>query len=126
RLFPSLARWLPPVQIAELLASTRLVGMVCPGKQSTLAELDLKRRTDGTATLELNHHVLRAEARYSAIHLAVAGPTLAGQIKTLFRPAPQAQPGAVQLKQLVSSREFAVQRALLVGGSRGLGEVTAK
>lgn len=126
RLFPSLGRRFPPVQVAELLAITRLVGMVCPGRQSTLAELDLRRRSDSPGALELTHRVARAEGRYAAIHLAIEGPTLTGQVKTFFRPLPQEQPGAARLKRVVDAGEFGSQHALVIGGSRGLGEVTAK
>jgi len=124
-LLPSAARWLDPVQIAELLAATRLVGMVCPGLRSTFVELDLRAATAAGPAV-LRYRVARAEPRYAALHLAVEGPTLSGIAKTLYRPAPQPQADLAVLARLVVPGEFAGQRALVVGGSRGLGEVTAK
>jgi hypothetical protein len=56
----------------------------------------------------------------------VDAPGVKGQIKTFFRPTPQAQPGFTEVGRAVEPDEFSAQRALIVGGSRGLGEVTAK
>jgi NAD(P)-dependent dehydrogenase (short-subunit alcohol dehydrogenase family) len=58
--------------------------------------------------------------------LSVKGPTLSGRIQTFFRPPPQTQPGVKEVERLVRPGEFGDRRALVVGGSRGLGEVTAK
>ena len=49
-----------------------------------------------------------------------------GVAKTLYRPPPQVQADVAALAPLVAPGEFAGQRALVVGGSRGLGEVTVK
>jgi NAD(P)-dependent dehydrogenase (short-subunit alcohol dehydrogenase family) len=56
----------------------------------------------------------------------VAGSGLAGEIRAFFRPAPQEQITCAGAKELVAANEFAGQRAVIVGGSRGLGEVAAK
>jgi len=124
-LLPAAARWLDPVQTAELLAATAVVGMVCPGLRSTFVELNLHAAAEA-GPLALRYRVARAEPRYAAIQLAVDGPTLAGVAKTLYRPPPQVQADLPALAPLVVPGEFAGQRALVVGGSRGLGEVTVK
>ena len=49
-----------------------------------------------------------------------------GQLLAFERPRPQLQPAAIELQSMVGSEEFAGDRALVVGGSRGLGELTAK
>lgn len=51
---------------------------------------------------------------------------MTGIIKAFVRPTPQKQDRCLDLKGLVNSNEFSGQRALIIGGSRGLGEVTAK
>src|SRR6266850_2379706 len=78
KLFPHLTRCVSPVQIAVILATTRLVGVECPG------------------------------------------------LKSFIRPAPHEQDSYLSLKGQVHSKEFSRQRALIIGGSRGMGEVTAK
>jgi NAD(P)-dependent dehydrogenase (short-subunit alcohol dehydrogenase family) len=51
---------------------------------------------------------------------------MAGSIKAFVRPQPQQQAQYLSLKHLIEANEFTGQRALVVGGSRGLGEVAAK
>ena len=54
------------------------------------------------------------------------GPGLSGTVVAFVRPGPQPQPGMRTVASHVSAAEFAPQAALIVGGSRGLGEMTAK
>ncbi len=56
----------------------------------------------------------------------VEAPGVKGQVKAFLRPKPQRQAAFTDVCRQVESEEFSAQRALIVGGSRGLGEVTAK
>ena len=58
--------------------------------------------------------------------LQIDGPGLTGSLTAVVRPAPKAQASAKILSQLVCDTEFRGERALVIGGSRGLGEVAAK
>lgn len=125
RLLPSVARLLPTVQAAELLASTRLVGMVCPGLHSLFSGLQLAAAQGGGAP-EMKYSVRRSNPKTGGLDLTVAGPSLEGLLNTFVRPRPQPQPSLAEIGARIEGRPFAGQRALVVGGSRGLGEVTAK
>ena len=124
-LFPHLTRCLAPRQLAILLGTTRLVGMECPGLRSLYSELSLAS-CDGQTGNSLNYRVTEYDRRFGMVLMQVAAPGLAGTIKAFVRPEPQAQAGYRKLKELVRCDEFSGQRALVIGGSRGLGEVTAK
>jgi len=126
RLFPSLEARLSHSQIAELLAATRLVGMRVPGRHSLFAEIDIHRRAATGGPAILSYRTARADARFGAVHLAIEGPTLVGTLKTFYRAPPVEQATALELAELVTPGEFSKERALVIGGSRGLGEVTAK
>ncbi len=126
KLFPNLVRVLPPMQLAALLATTRLVGMECPGRHSIYAGLDLTFFSDRTGVPRLNYHVAQYNKRLALLVMATEAPGMKGQIKTFFRPKPQEQSSFPEVCREVESDEFASQRALIIGGSRGLGEVTAK
>lgn len=104
---------------------TRLVGVKCPGLHSVFSELKLAA-DDTDNRQKITYAVTEFEERYGLVLMAVTAPGLAGTIKAFVRPQPQAQTAFADLKQLVSPGLFAGQRALIVGGSRGLGEVTAK
>ncbi len=125
-LFPNLSRVLPPMQLAALLATTRLVGMECPGHHSIYSSLDLAFFSDNAGVPNLNYHVTDCNKRLALVSMDVEAPGVKGQIKAFLRPKPQRQAAFTDVCRQVESEEFSAQRALIVGGSRGLGEVTAK
>jgi hypothetical protein len=124
RIFPNLTRLLCPVQSAVLLGMTRLVGVKCPGLQSIFSELNLTVGETGDLQ-KIKYAVSEFDDRYGLVLLAIAAPGLRGTIRAFIRPQPQAHATFLDLKKLINDGEFAGQRALIVGGSRGLGEVTA-
>jgi NADP-dependent 3-hydroxy acid dehydrogenase YdfG len=126
RLFPNLIRVLPPMQLAALLATTRLVGMECPGRHSIYSSLNLAFFSDSAEVPSMNYHVADCNRRLALVSMAVEAPGVKGQIKAFLRPKPQRQAAFTDLCRQVEPEEFSAQRALIVGGSRGLGEVTAK
>jgi acyl dehydratase/NAD(P)-dependent dehydrogenase (short-subunit alcohol dehydrogenase family) len=124
--FPCLSRILPVHQLAILIASTRIVGMDCPGLHSVFAEFSVnfdKRIENPEASLR--YRILRTDQRMSLIQLGLDGPGTKGEITALVRP-PVTQSSAATIGSHVKVGEFAGQRAVVIGGSRGLGEVTAK
>jgi NAD(P)-dependent dehydrogenase (short-subunit alcohol dehydrogenase family) len=125
-MFPHLAAGFSPRQSAILLASTRLVGMICPGLHSIFSALSLDFSNDTAADSAMDYAVTRADARVRLVDIALTAPGLHGSLQTLLRPMPVAQPGFAALRALVAPDAFAGQRALVIGGARGLGEVTAK
>jgi len=127
KIFPGVSKLLPNRQIAELLATTRLVGMECPGRHSIYLghnlHFDDGHTFDGD---ELYYEVTRTDGRFSMLWLHVTGPTMRGTITALARPRPRAQAAIEIVRGAVARDEFAGVRALVIGGSRGLGEITAK
>jgi acyl dehydratase len=126
-LFPGLAELATPSQLAVLLALTRIVGMKCPGSRSVFADLTVTFEAPlASAPPTLQFRTRRADPRMSLVRIGVEGPGATGEVTALFRPAPTAQASATDLAGLVRAGEFTGQQALVIGGSRGLGEVTAK
>jgi acyl dehydratase/NAD(P)-dependent dehydrogenase (short-subunit alcohol dehydrogenase family) len=126
-LFPTLARLLPAQQTAVLLACTRLVGMECPGLRSIFADLAVTfDRAEVSETPNLRFRTDRADRRTSSVHLQFQATRARGEITALVRPEPVMQASAASLASQVMKDEFASQQALVIGGSRGLGEATAK
>ncbi len=126
-LFPVLVRAMPVWQVASLLATTRIVGMRCPGLHSLFTGLHVRfREPDGSLEPTLAFRVASIDERFSLAELLVAGPGVEGELQTLVRPAPVLQASFPSVQHAVANGEFAGQRALVVGGSRGLGELAAK
>ena len=125
QLFPELKRFMPELQIAELLALTRLVGMECPGENSLFADVavDFKETVSGGG---LDYRVLEFDRRFSKAMIGVQGPSIKGVVGAFLRPEPTQQLPFSEIKTMIRPGEFLNQSAFIVGGSRGLGEVVAK
>ena len=124
RLFPGLTRLLPPAQLAALLLTSRIIGMRCPGLHSVFAGLKLSAH--GETTSATGFELTNFDERFSFATLAVTTPALAGTLTAFLRPEPARQPPYGVMREMVEEGEFAQARALVIGGSRGLGEVAAK
>lgn len=122
--FPDVARRLGDGRLAALLGLSRIVGMECPGLHSVFAGFDVNC-TPSTAG-GLGFTVVRCTASVGLVRMAVTGSGLEGTLEAFFRPAPVTQLSFAEARALVLPGEFSEQRALVVGGSRGLGEVAAK
>ncbi len=125
------ARWaalgrLSPDVSAALCALTRLVGMECPGLRSVFSSFELRWDEAGASAGALQYAVTEVDPRFSLVRMQVQGAGVAGEVECFYRPAPPVQPSFAQVQQAVTPGEFAGVRALVVGGSRGIGEVTAK
>jgi NAD(P)-dependent dehydrogenase (short-subunit alcohol dehydrogenase family) len=124
-LLPTLAARLSAGALAALVSISRLVGMQCPGRFSILRALDL--RFDGTAPgSTIRWRVVRFDPRFSSVRIAVEAGGFDGTVDAFLAPAPAVQPGAADLLAFAEPGAHAGARALVVGGSRGLGEVAAK
>ncbi|MGH9641326.1 MAG: SDR family NAD(P)-dependent oxidoreductase, partial [Terriglobales bacterium] len=99
--------------------------MIVPGLHSIYAGLQV-RIVAATDRNELAFEVASVDSRIHRVVLQIDGGGLSGSIESFSRPPPVAQPPTSAIAALVSSHEFDGTVALVVGASRGLGEVTAK
>jgi NAD(P)-dependent dehydrogenase (short-subunit alcohol dehydrogenase family) len=125
-LFPSAARWLGARRIMALAASSYLVGMVCPGLHSLYSELSIEACPESDAVEFLAYRVSKIYPRLRLAKQEIAGGGIAGTVTCFVRTPPVQQVTMEKLAGIVDSAEFAGSVALVVGGSRGLGELTAK
>ena len=126
RLFPLATTTLGPLAIAELLALSRLVGAHCPGLNSVFNQFTIDLRDDPSAPPAINFQVIKTDDRFGKVTIQVTGPRASGRVIAFFRPPPEPQPAMREVASLISPGAFARSVALIVGGSRGLGEVTAR
>jgi acyl dehydratase len=124
-LLPEVARQLPPAQVASLLATTRLIGNRCPGLNSVYSSLRLSADA-GAPGRTLDFRVRSFDPRFGALCLQLQGPGWIGAADVFLRPPPARQANYASASSVVAPGEFEGARALVVGGSRGLGEVAAK
>ncbi|MCZ4313803.1 SDR family NAD(P)-dependent oxidoreductase [Comamonadaceae bacterium G21597-S1] len=108
-----------------VICCSYFVGMVCPGMHSVFSSLAVAVSAEGTARDTTVFSVQKYDARFGLFQIAATGG-IAGSLRAFVRARPKRQSGLCDLVRHVAQDEFAGTRALIVGGSRGLGEVTAK
>ena len=123
--FPHAAAALPARTLSGLAQTSRLVGMVCPGLHSIYAGLALDLTEPGSGAEGIAFHVTKVDERFRLVDMAVEGDGLVGKVTVFARHAPVAPPDMAELARHVVPGEFAGTAALVAGGSRGLGAVTA-
>jgi len=127
RLFPNLVDKVPTDQIAALLAATRIVGMECPGTNSIFAAFDITFQPpceDDPPTMSFE--VVQTRPALKLCSIAIKSPGVKGQMRAMFRPPVFEQATMREVCARVPQASFARQRVMIVGGSRGLGELSAK
>ena len=125
-LFPNLTRILPERQLSELLATTRLVGMECPGLHSIFSGLEITYHPTATDDSQIAYQAVTCNPKLSLLLMKINSAGMEGKIKAFIRPGIQSQAAFSEVNDQVTSDEFTDQTAFVIGGSRGLGEVTAK
>ncbi|MEL7173652.1 MAG: SDR family NAD(P)-dependent oxidoreductase, partial [Pseudomonadota bacterium] len=131
RLFPNLADRADPGFIAALLATTRIVGMECPGLHSLFSELDLDIDGAGATPggIDWQCSLFHPELRLTEVEVEGAG--VSGTLTAFLRPEAVRQLAAADAadhlqRAGLATGCYAGRHALVVGGSRGLGEAAAK
>jgi hypothetical protein len=126
RTFPCTTKWLGATRIASLAATTQLVGMVCPGLHSIYSGLSVTACAESHSDAGLAFRVTETDPRFNSIEQEIAGGGLTGTVSGFARTPPVEQATMESLVGVVAPDDFKGSLALIVGGSRGLGELTAK
>jgi acyl dehydratase/NAD(P)-dependent dehydrogenase (short-subunit alcohol dehydrogenase family) len=122
--FPHLAAAVGIPALAQFLAISAVVGMDCPGMDSILSSVAVSFAPGDPAALHWS--LVRHDSRYGVYDLGISGGLVRGTVQAFARPRPVTQAPLAALRRLVRPDEFSTFRPLIVGGSRGLGEVSAK
>ncbi len=125
-LFPRTCAWLGRRSVVGLARVSTIIGMEWPGLYSVLSEFSVQFESAGRGFADLTFKVDNTDDRFGLTSVAVSGPDFTGHIGAFFRPEPPEQPSYAALKAAVTESEFAGHRSVVIGGSRGLGEISAK
>jgi hypothetical protein len=128
-LFPHLSASVSAAAVAELAACSYIVGMECPGLNSIFSKLDLVLARGPGLNPEragLHYQAIRCDERFQKVRIAVTGHHIAGTLEAFMRSPPVGQISMQSALGAVGPGEFAGMNALIIGGSRGLGELAAK
>ena len=125
KLYPTLSNHLNKDQISILLASSRIVGMKVPGLNSLFYKLQLSK-TKNKYSYKIKYEVSEFDIRVKMINIDLQANNMNGHINSFIRPESKKQENFSKIIKLIKKNNFKNQRAFIVGGSRGLGEVTTK
>lgn len=125
--FPAAIERFGMERVAALVASSAVVGMMVPGLHSLYSGLEVSLVEDPAAPQTgIEFGVLSIAARFRLVRIGIRSRGLAGSLETMSRMPPLRQPSLESLSTLVCATEFRNSIAMIVGGSRGLGELTGK
>ncbi|HEY0682987.1 MAG TPA: SDR family NAD(P)-dependent oxidoreductase [Steroidobacter sp.] len=114
-------------KIAALVCSSCVVGMVVPGLYSIFSGLRLSLDAgDRDVHNRMQFAVLSVARQFRSVRIGICGAGFRGSLEAIYREQPVEQPKIERITALISSEEFRNSTALIIGGSRGLGELTAK
>lgn len=127
RAWPQLLNVCGPGFAALLASSSRLVGMQCPGLNSVYSELQLVFQANPKIPAEhLRYAVLKTDPRFKLVDMSIQNAICWGKIRAFMRPEVLASATMETVTARTPDAAFLQQRALVVGGSRGIGEIAAK
>lgn len=113
--------------IAALVSSSSLVGMVVPGLHSMFSGLNVSFiDSQDTPDSELQFAVSSISERFRLVKIDIRANGILGTLDTISRLPPIRQLSAEHSRSIVIRDEFKRSISLVVGGSRGIGELTAK
>lgn len=124
--YPAVAAQIGSATVSAVAGLSTLVGMVMPGLHSIFSGADLAFAANDHAPGRLSYEVVEAHEVFRLLGIGIAATGVTGKVQAFVRLPPVVQPTALALRSRVDPGAFAGISALVVGGSRGLGEVTAK
>jgi NAD(P)-dependent dehydrogenase (short-subunit alcohol dehydrogenase family) len=74
----------------------------------------------------MRYTVQKSDPRFGMVQMAVTGGALEGTVEAFVRPPPVEQMLLSEVSAKLAGASYDGQRALVIGGSRGLGELVAK
>lgn len=122
--FPSLTEVLGAGTVSSLISLSTLVGMHAPGLHSIFSKFSV-RLAFNAAIGPLHYRVAKVQPVLRALDTEVYGAGLTGSVGSFVRRSPVSQPSSLSISG-GQVPDCSGARVLIVGGSRGLGEVAAK
>ena len=111
-------------QIIDILSLSKIVGMHSPGKNSIFSAIYLASAKHESAFNSIRYKCSDHDERFHLIKTEFFGTELEGYTKAFVRPHRTALLSMKEATETVRKKEFSEQRALVIGGSKGLGAAT--
>ena len=126
RHFPHASSAIGSYRLAGIALLSTLVGMICPGLHSLFGGFAIELVDNSHNQDCIGFQVSGTDERFRMVRMSVSGGGIAGSVQAFLRWPPIAQAALSEIMSIVGPAEFAGSIALIIGGSRGLGALTAK
>jgi len=123
-LFPNVAATYGFEVLYEIAELSYLIGMQCPGLHSLFGGFNISFGANENECPR--YSVVSSDYRFSSLTLKVFAKNFQGEVQAFYRPPPVKNPSINEVAAYVDKGEFSKIHALIIGGSRGLGELVAK
>ena len=124
--FPHVASAIDCRRVSAIALLSSLVGMICPGLHSIFYGFAVELIDDLCDEDGMGFRVCKTHDRFRMVRMEVSGAGVSGSVQAFTRQPPVAQAALSEIVKVVGPTEFAGSTVLIIGGSRGLGELTAK
>jgi acyl dehydratase/NADP-dependent 3-hydroxy acid dehydrogenase YdfG len=126
RHFPYASSAIGSDRVAAIASLSTLVGMICPGLHSLFGGFAVELVDNSRNEDCIRFQVSAMDERFRMVRMSVSGAGIFGSVQAFLRLPPIAQASLTEIMSIVGPAEFAGSVALIIGGSRGLGALTAK
>lgn len=123
--YPRACSILGAANVMNLAALSTLVGMACPGLNSIFSGFSIQRTEPRGERPGVGARTVSFDERARLLQIAVESAQFVGTVSA-FERFPPTDASLDDIRRLVDPGEFSGRRALVIGGSRGLGAATAK
>lgn len=114
--------------VSNILGLSRLVGMKCPGLNSLFAGFHITfNNIDKLKANRIYWSIAKYRGNHAPMKISVRSSIMEGHIQAFIRPTPVIQLPFSQISDFTkNSIDLSNTYSVIIGGSRGLGEVTSK
>lgn len=122
-LFPNIVNTYSIKACCEIAAISEIIGMQAPGLHSLFLSASINFQLNKS---EPSFSIEHIDERFDLLKISINGSSLICKIVAFLRQKPTSGPSLIDLQSKVNNSEFSNIKALIIGGSRGLGESVAK
>ena len=124
--FPKLARILSVACVSDIAVTSTVVGMHVPGLHSLYSELSITFAPSPDPVDGLSFRATQFDERFRLVIVDLSARAFRGIVTAFVRFPAMVPPKAAEIALRIGRNTFSGRNALVVGGSRGIGAVTAK
>ena len=111
--------------VYEVCILSYIVGMEVPGLNSLFISTKIMLKSNIVLKKKF-YKIINVEKRIGLLNLKFFGRTIESDIQTIVRQKPVKNPSFKMVKKFINDKEFKNMNALVIGGSRGIGEIISK